>query len=334
MQALISVEGLEREVLVGRQNRANGVYKPKRKGPCQRDLPWTRRNARKKGKRDVKRNEVNDTTPDRPEREEVATISLFRYMLSLVTNSDVTVNKKEREGEVRVREEKKGCQGRKKIEVKESKKRNYRDDMKVLSCESEDVQQPRRKVAPNLPSPTPGSLHFHFLCKAITEAHQPLFNPTNHLLPPAVPGRLSVLEQIAMKGHSKQVDKSTFSSIISPPDNIDEVVGLVGSIKENFNRLISCYAPWIKHRCEQILSLNSSLIFSIVLAAFSHMGLFPTAVMSHCASSTVLSFLGLRKIRRIDKDWYHPFCLVNGVDIGYGQSPITRIGIREPSRCV
>jgi hypothetical protein len=32
-------------------------------------------------------------------------------MLSPVTNSDVTVNKKEREGEVRVREEKKGCQG-------------------------------------------------------------------------------------------------------------------------------------------------------------------------------------------------------------------------------
>jgi hypothetical protein len=45
----------------------------------------------------VKRNEVNDTTPDRPEREEVATISLFLYMLSPVTNSDVTVNKKERE---------------------------------------------------------------------------------------------------------------------------------------------------------------------------------------------------------------------------------------------
>lgn len=62
----------------------------------------------------MKRNEVNDTTPDRPEREEVATISLFLYMLSPVTNSDVTVNKKEREGEVRVREEKKGCQGRKK----------------------------------------------------------------------------------------------------------------------------------------------------------------------------------------------------------------------------
>lgn len=83
MQALISVEGLEREVLVGRQNRANGVYKPKRKGPCrgtgqvninkraviliplhyllmrrsptriERDPPWTRRNARKKGKRKV-----------------------------------------------------------------------------------------------------------------------------------------------------------------------------------------------------------------------------------------------------------------------------------------
>lgn len=32
----------------------------------------------------------------------------------------------------------------------------------------------------------------------------------------------------------------------SPPDKIDEVVGLVGSIKENFNRLISRYAPWIK----------------------------------------------------------------------------------------
>ncbi|CAJ1974933.1 unnamed protein product [Sphenostylis stenocarpa] len=37
MQVLISVEGLEREVLVGRQNKANGVYKPKRKGPCQDD---------------------------------------------------------------------------------------------------------------------------------------------------------------------------------------------------------------------------------------------------------------------------------------------------------
>ena len=45
---------------------------------------------------------------------------------------------------------------------------------------------------------------------------------------------------------AKKVDKSTFSSRISPPDNIDEVVGLVGSIKENFNRLISRYAPWIK----------------------------------------------------------------------------------------
>lgn len=82
---------------------------------------------------------------------------------------------------------------------------------------------------------------------------------------------------------------------------------------------------------------------------------------SRYASSTVLSFLGLRKIGRIDKDWYHAFwkkgnsfiscCmpsnessiwesfpfpkgLVNGVEIGYGQSPITRIGIREPSRCV
>lgn len=33
---------------------------------------------------------------------------------------------------------------------------------------------------------------------------------------------------------------------ISPPENIDEVVGLVGSIKENFHRLISRYAPWIK----------------------------------------------------------------------------------------
>ena len=83
MQALISVEGLEREVLVGRQNRANGVYKPKRTGPCrgtgqvninkravilipfhyllmrrsptriERDPPWTRINARKKGKRKV-----------------------------------------------------------------------------------------------------------------------------------------------------------------------------------------------------------------------------------------------------------------------------------------
>jgi len=62
----------------------------------------------------VKRNEVNDTTPDRPESPEVATISLFLYMLSPITNSDVTVNFKEREGEVRVREEKKGCQGRKK----------------------------------------------------------------------------------------------------------------------------------------------------------------------------------------------------------------------------
>jgi len=37
-------------------------------------------------------------------------------------------------------------------------------------------------VSVHVPSPTPGSLHFHFLCKAITEAHQPLFNPTTHLV--------------------------------------------------------------------------------------------------------------------------------------------------------
>ncbi|KAK7375814.1 hypothetical protein VNO78_35125 [Psophocarpus tetragonolobus] len=146
------------------------------------------------------------------------------------------------------------------------------------------------------------------------------------------------------------------------PKTIGElrVIRVIGALRQAFKLGIRRSGlPQVQERCELIFSRNPSQIFSAVLAAFFHMGLFPTAVMSsRYASSTVLSFLGLRKIGRIDTG-IMPFerratlsspaaCpvmkapygnpslsgLVNGVEIGYGQSPITRIGIREPSRCV
>lgn len=44
---------------------------------------------------------------------------------------------------------------------------------------------------------------------------------------------------------AKRIRSSTFASIVSPPDDIDQVIGLCGELKSLLQPLLNRYLPWL-----------------------------------------------------------------------------------------